>query len=558
MNETSAHEQIDRPTRWDVAFDPAMSDADVALLMEREEIKALDPGAFPRSAPLEGLIRHDMRVNRYEPGEIVVREGDYGNSAFLILEGELLIARAPGIPEEQLGRTKEARRGVFPRLKTLFGNANIPEQRDTDRYQNRGVGEGKTAARGAFLQDVPAILEGEGIVRLAEGTFFGELAALGRVPRSVSIFAEKPAVVMEIRWQGLRDIMKVDRDWRNKINELYRSTALDSYLRQLPLLKGLTESQFGDLASECLFETYGGFDWHVSFNKSKADEPVIAKEGDYPDGLLVVRAGFARVSQKFGNGVKTLTYLGAGDMFGLDQLFESWKGGHEGEFKLQSSISALGYVDVIRIPVTVLERHVFPHIEDGPPYINDSSSTVIAEKDEQTLTDNAVMEWALDKRYMNGTQSMVIDLDRCMRCDDCVRACASTHDGNPRFRREGEVFDRKMVANACMHCKDPVCMIGCPTGAIHRSMETGSVLINDDTCIGCATCANSCPYNNIVMVPIRGKSGAVVRDSADTGGQPIAKATKCDLCAGIPGGPACVRACPHDALTRIDFRSFSS
>ena len=145
MNEISALEQIDRPTRWDVAFDPAMSDADVALLMEREEIKALDPGAFPRSAPLEGLIRHDMRVNRYEPGEIVVREGDYGNSAFLILEGELLIARAPGIPEEQLGRTKEARRGVFPRLKTLFGNANIPEQRDTDRYQNRGVGESKTA-----------------------------------------------------------------------------------------------------------------------------------------------------------------------------------------------------------------------------------------------------------------------------------------------------------------------------------------------------------------------------------------------------------------------------
>ena len=87
--------------------------------------------------------------------------------------------------------------------------------------------------------------------------------------------------------------MKVDRDWRKKINELYRSTALDSYLRQLPLLRGLAEEQFAELTNECLFETYGGFDWHVSFNKSKADEPTIAKEGDYPDGLLVVRAGFA-------------------------------------------------------------------------------------------------------------------------------------------------------------------------------------------------------------------------------------------------------------------------
>ncbi|MEC7488027.1 MAG: cyclic nucleotide-binding domain-containing protein [Pseudomonadota bacterium] len=550
MNEIATHEHIDRPTRWDAAFDPEMSDDDFALLMDRAEIKELDAEAFPRSAPLEGLVRYDMKVNRYAPGEIVVREGDYGNSAFLILEGELLIARAPGIPEEQLGRVKEARLGVLPRLKTLFGDRNVPEKRDTERYQRRGSNEGNTVTRGAFLQDVPAIIGGKDIVRLSEGTFFGELAALGRVPRSVTIFAEKPAVVMEMRWQGLRDIMKVDRDWRNKINELYRSTALDSYLRQIPLLEGLDEEHFSELGKECLFETYGGFDWHVSFNKAKADEPVIAKEGDYPDGLLVVRAGFARVSKKFGNGVKTLTYLGAGDMFGLDELFSSWKGSHQDEFKLQNTISALGYVDVIRIPVTVLERHVFPGITESA--LPQSFSAA-----EQTLSDSAVMEWALDKRYMNGTQSMVIDLDKCMRCDDCVRACASTHDGNPRFRREGEVFDRKMVANACMHCKDPVCMIGCPTGAIHRSMETGSVLINDDTCIGCATCANSCPYKNIVMVPIRGKNGAVVRDSSDAGGQPIVKATKCDLCAGNPGGPACVRACPHDALSRIDFRNFN-
>ena len=36
--------------------------------------------------------------------------------------------------------------------------------------------------------------------------------------------------------------------------------------------------------------------------------------------------------------------------------------------------------------------------------------------------------------------------------------------------------------------------------------------------------------------------------------RPIMKATKCDLCEGQLGGPACVRACPHDALHRIDFR----
>ena len=359
MAEAIVQDRIDRPSRWDVAFDPEMSDEDFAMLMGRPEIKALDPEAFPRSAPLDGLVRHDMRVNRYEAGEIVVRRGRLRKFGVFNSSGELLIARSPGIPEEQLGRSKEERRGVLPRLKTLLGNANISEKRDTERYQHRNANVTNNGARGAFLQDVPAIVEAGDIVRLSEGTFFGELAALGRVPRSVSIFAEKPAVVMEMLAGPQRYRMKVDRDWRNKINDLYRTTALDSYLRQLPLLRGLAEEKYGEITNECLFETYGGFDWHVSFNKSNAEEPIIAKEGDYPDGLLVVRAGFARVSQKFGNGQKTLTYLGAGDMFGLEELYQAWQGDHVTGFELKSSISALGYVDVIRIPVTVLERHVF-------------------------------------------------------------------------------------------------------------------------------------------------------------------------------------------------------
>ena len=35
----------------------------------------------------------------------------------------------------------------------------------------------------------------------------------------------------------------------------------------------------------------------------------------------------------------------------------------------------------------------------------------------------------------------------------------------------------------------------------------------------------------------------------------IVKATKCDLCSSLPSGPACERACPHDALKRVDIQS---
>jgi Fe-S-cluster-containing dehydrogenase component len=102
-----------------------------------------------------------------------------------------------------------------------------------------------------------------------------------------------------------------------------------------------------------------------------------------------------------------------------------------------------------------------------------------------------------------------------------------------------------------MHCADPVCLIGCPTGAIHRH-ESGPVVIDDATCIGCGTCANACPYDNISMVEIRDKTGAFVVDEASQ--EPIVKATKCDLCFDQLGGPACQRACPHDALIRVDMR----
>ena len=95
-------------------------------------------------------------------------------------------------------------------------------------------------------------------------------------------------------------------------------------------------------------------------------------------------------------------------------------------------------------------------------------------------------------------------------------------------------------------------MIGCPTGAIHRNAGgTGEVVINDLTCIGCSVCATSCPYDNIRMVELRHDSAAQSAMMGDDG-KPLRKATKCDLCTDHHGGPACERACPHDALYRVD------
>jgi Fe-S-cluster-containing dehydrogenase component len=256
----------------------------------------------------------------------------------------------------------------------------------------------------------------------------------------------------------------------------------------------------------------------------------------------------------YNHGERTISYLGKGRCFGLEEILHNAT--HSPPIPLRHSLRAIGYVDILVIPTAVFEAVVLPTLTPerlealglaaAVPEGLEAGATPGA--DEKLGAD--MLEFMVENRFVNGAATMLIDMDRCTRCDDCVRACASTHDGNPRFIRQGPVIDGIMVANACMHCVDPVCMIGCPTGAISRDSFQGQIVINDSTCIGCAVCANSCPYQNIHMVAVRDRSGSFIQDEITQ--TPILKATKCDFCVEQLGGPACVNACPHDAMTRMD------
>jgi Fe-S-cluster-containing hydrogenase component 2/CRP-like cAMP-binding protein len=97
-----------------------------------------------------------------------------------------------------------------------------------------------------------------------------------------------------------------------------------------------------------------------------------------------------------------------------------------------------------------------------------------------------------------GQRLLVIDLDKCTRCGDCVDACINTHDdGNTRLYLDGPRFDRFLVPSACRNCLNPVCMLGCPVGSIGRG-DNGQIEIYD-WCIGCQRCADQCPYDSIQM-----------------------------------------------------------
>ncbi len=555
--------KIPQLTRADAPFGPDMTDYDLWKLFSVPEIAAIDKSKFPANQSLEDILRNDTRIRHFKPGEVIVREGDYGNSAFLVLNGKLRVVLSHGLPEYLSGQKKPAKKSLWQSLTQLMTPRKIPEVRDINRYSDPAVQQNNpgTDNHPVFLQDFSTVLNSNNTALLEEGTLFGELAALRRIPRSATVFSESHAELLEIRWQGLRELRRYDKNWRNLIEKRYSESGLVKFLKKNPLFEHLQEETLQEIATNAVFKTYGKYDWADPYKNIRSGgkegikhEPVIIRQGDHPDDLLIVRAGFARVSTCHGEDDQTITYLGVGHTYGAEELFQAWEGEKNVSFKV--SITALGYVDIIQIPATYLEKYIFPQKKiqqrlENKNTVPQKTDPQLANLFNQSTADQTLLEWAIEERYINGTQAMLINLDRCVRCDDCVNACSVAHDGNPRFIRHGKTFENWMVANSCMHCMDPVCMIGCPTGAITRVIADGTVVINDDTCIGCHMCANSCPYSNIQMVEINDIKGNPILDFESH--KPILKATKCDLCIDQQGGPACVRACSHGALHRVDF-----
>ncbi|NLT95606.1 MAG: 4Fe-4S dicluster domain-containing protein [Clostridia bacterium] len=141
-------------------------------------------------------------------------------------------------------------------------------------------------------------------------------------------------------------------------------------------------------------------------------------------------------------------------------------------------------------------------------------------------------------------KAIILDYSRCSGCGACVVACMDQNDievekGEPAFRRvyriEEGLYPQESIQHlsvACMHCEDSPCIMGCPTGAIFRHEVTKAVIVNENLCIGCHSCALACPFG-------------IPRYNMEE------KMQKCNFCfervaAGLK--PACVKVCPVGAL----------
>jgi Fe-S-cluster-containing hydrogenase component 2 len=291
----------------------------------------------------------------------------------------------------------------------------------------------------------------------------------------------------------------------------------------------------------------------------------IFRQGDTADNYYVARLGFVKVTQAYGRDERVLNYLGPGNGFGEigllssigDTLSESL-GGTIRPGSRTATCSALDHVELIRI-----RSQDFRNLLEQFPELKGTlapKATEILKRDQEARSRLQAVEADdfLDQGLYLAQSLLVLDLERCTRCDECTKACADTHDGVTRLIRDGLRFDKFLVASSCRSCMDPYCLVGCPVDAIHRNGDSLEIEI-EDYCIGCGLCADNCPYGNINMhgfpkkeVDEKGKLKNVyeIRDGVQL---PVVqqRATTCDLCRSVDGRPSCVYACPHEAAFRM-------
>lgn len=139
--------------------------------------------------------------------------------------------------------------------------------------------------------------------------------------------------------------------------------------------------------------------------------------------------------------------------------------------------------------------------------------------------------------------------EHCIGCRLCEVYCITAHSAYPNdvlraFKRQKNrplpsvvVEEERPLSFAlqCRHCDEPECVKSCITGAMQKDPETGVVTNDAAKCVGCWTCIVACPY------------GVIKRDERER-----KVASKCDLCSGTGGVPACVKNCPNEALVFLD------
>lgn len=413
------------------------------------------------------------------------------------------------------------------------------------------------------------------------GDYFGEQGFLTGQVRTLTATATSQAVVIEIPEPVLHTLQETVPAVRDAFLRLSARTSVKAQFTKLALFAGVEADDLTSLAQAAHIHYYER--GHLLFAEHTASSR--------PSVLQLILDGFVKVSRGTERaGERILAYRQTGDYFlaGLDLCGDG----------SSVTVTTITRTSVVELSLEMLAPLFtqYPNLrarfeERGHGYratalaAQTTAMRALGKEPEKGKAARASLRALVADGVVEGNEVLVIDLDRCVHCDECVDACARRH-GRSRLNRTGMVIGNISVVTACRQCQDPVCLL-CSRAGIAR-LPSGEVYITEN-CIGCGICAERCPYDNIEIVSLAeavpapsrsvwerfsrlitkgaGKefgrprlpmyTGAATPPLLDVQNPPtdaygnLVKmvATKCDLCAGYQN-QACVVACPTGAVLR--------
>lgn len=438
----------------------------------------------------------DSTVNAFRPGEVIFTRNEPGSSMFAIAEGSVAVEVNPADP-----------------------SITVP---------------------------------------IGQGSIFGEVGLVSGRRRGATIRAAEPTVVMELSRTAALKLLATAPSANRAVNRI----SIERQLLQM-FGSGLTPDDVAALVEA------------AEVVDVRAGQAVIT-EGEEDKDVYVIRRGSMIVEKKIGGHPVFLSYLPAGSYVGEMAAIDG--------SRRTATVRAAIKSEVVRFPgeafVALLERK--PQLRERvlADMTGRRKTNAFVESRKESFGSAVDMysqtaQFLLDNGIGEATDVLLIDEKLCVGCDNCEKACADSHDGLSRLDREaGRTYAHLHVPTSCRHCEHPHCMADCPPNAIKRGPD-GEVFI-DDTCIGCGNCQRNCPYGVIRMDAKPPKKPSLVswllfgagpgpgeapytwrKKEAEKRGQEAGKlAIKCDMCSGIEGGPACVRACPTGAAIRVSPEKF--
>ena len=394
-------------------------------------------------------------------------------------------------------------------------------------------------------------------VPIGTGSIFGEVGLISGRRRGATVRAADDSIVLEISRLAALKLM-------SQVPAAKRAITRISIERQLLQMfgSGLTPDDLAEVIES------------AEVKSVKAGEAIIT-EGEDGYDIFVIRQGSMVVEKNIGGRPVFLSYLPAGSYVGEMALID---GGRR-----TATVRAAIKSEVIRLDGDAFRRllaakpTLLAKAKEDMAARYRLNSFIEEKKDEfGGVVDmySSIASFLVENGIGEATDVLLIDEKLCVGCDNCEKACADSHEGLSRLNREaGKTYAHLHVPTSCRHCEHPHCMADCPPNAIHRGPD-GEVFI-DDTCIGCGNCQRNCPYGVIRMEKVPPRKPPLLSWLAfgfgPGPGEPPKKwtekrvapetpkkAIKCDMCAGIAGGPACVRACPTGAAIRVAPEEFLS